>query len=353
MTTPLLVGTYTQPILHGTGEIVPGKGDGIYALEMDQAGQFGDLRVVARTPNPSFLCATPQHIYAVNELKEFDGAAQGSVSVFTHDGQQLCVRPTGGTDPCHVVLSHDGRLCVVANFMSGSFIAYQVNGSGTLAEEGQFFGFEGHSVDPQMQTGPHEHGATFDPADRFVYVPDLGLDRIHIYTYDRARMALTHRGDFELSPGTGPRYCEFHPVSGLLYGINQMTNSVDVMRSDDDGDLTLLSSVSTLPGDYSGPSMTGTLRIAPDGRHLYASNRVHDSIAVFAVSADGSLAQQQIVPCGGRTPRDFTIDPMGQFVIVANQDSDNLVSFAVAPDGSIEPRDSIRIPTPTCVVCRP
>ncbi|MCL2463566.1 MAG: lactonase family protein [Micrococcales bacterium] len=350
----LLVGTYTEPILHGTGDVLVGRGEGIYALAVDAAtGRFGPPSVVARTRNPSFLAVCAGKIYAVNELKEFDGAAQGSVSAFDADGRSLGTWPTGGTDPCHVAVSRDGRLLVVANFMSGSIRAYPVAAAGALRSPGQFFAYAGHGHDPARQAGPHAHAATFDAAGRFVYVPDLGLDQMHVYAYTADPPSLADEVTCPVAPGSGPRYAEFHPSNGLLYVTNELSCTVDAFAVDPaTGRLTLLDTVSTLPDGCTTASLGAALRAAPDGGHLYASNRGHDSIAVLAVCAGGRLTRTAVVPSGGRTPRDFTIDPSGRFLVVAHQDSDNLVCFAIGADGGLEPRDEVELPTPVCVICR-
>ena len=351
MTKPLLIGTYTQPILHGTGDVLVGRGEGIYEVTLDGAtGHFGQPSILARTANPSFLCLSKngRYLYAVNELKEFDGQAQGSVSAFTRDGREICVRPTGGNDPCHVALSPDGRWLVVANFMSGSVCAYGVNGDGLLDEQCQFFQYTGHSGDPQRQAGPHPHSTTFRGGD--VYVPDLGLDLIHIFTYNPEH-GLAEQTPYHTRPGSGPRYCEFG--NDHLYCVNELDSTIDTLNRGDgsDSSLCLISTVSTLPTGFTGHSIGGTMRVAPDGRHVYASNRGHDSIAVFDVTADGTLTRQGIVPSGGQTPRDFTITPDGRFLVVAHQDSDNLVSFAVGDDGTLSQCGEAAIPTPVCVNC--
>ncbi|MCL2489630.1 MAG: lactonase family protein [Propionibacteriaceae bacterium] len=347
MTKSLLIGTYTQPILHGTGDVLLGRGEGIYGVTLDEAtGHLGQPSVLTRTANPSFLCLSKdgRQLYAVNELKEFDGQAQGSISAFSHDGREICVRPTGGTDPCHVALSPDGRLLVVANFMSGSVCAYDVNDDGSLAERGQLFQYTGHSSDPQRQAGPHAHSTTFRGGD--VFVPDLGLDLIHIFAYEPGS-GLAEKTPYRSRPGSGPRYCEFG--NDHLYCINELDSTIDTLCRVD-GSLCLVSTASTLPNSFTGHSICGTMRVAPDGRHVYASNRGHDSFAVFEAMTDGTLTRQDIVPSGGKTPRDFTITPDGHFLLVAHQDSDSVVSFAIGDDGTLNQCDEAEIPTPVCVI---
>ncbi len=354
----LFIGTYTQPILHGTGNILVGRGQGIYHVELDiETGRFCDSRLVIETPNPSYLCLSPcgRYLYAVNELKEYDGKAQGSVSAFEIDGERAVLintKPTGGTDPCHVAVSHDGRLLVVSNFMSGSIIAYSIGDDGALCGDGQFFQHEGSGKDPLRQSSPHAHAATFDPADHFVHVPDLGMDEIRTYHYDPAAAKLNFHASYVAAPGAGPRYCEFHPSNGLCYSINELGCTIDVLAWDAQaGTLANLDTVSTLSADYEGKTICAALHITPDGRHVYGSNRGHDSIAAFAVQPDGRLKNIGFFPSGGKTPRDFNLDPTGRYLVVANQDSDCVTAFEIDPNsGRLRFTDEIHIPTPVCIL---
>ncbi len=354
----LFIGTYTQPILHGTGNVLVGRGQGIYHVELDiETGRFSDSRLVIGTPNPSYLCLSPcgRYLYAVNELKEYDGKAQGSVSAFALDGERAVLintKPTGGTDPCHVAVSHDGKLLVVSNFMSGSICAYAIGDDGALCGEGQFFQHEGAGKDPLRQSGPHAHAAVFDPTDRFVHVPDLGVDEIKTYRYDHAAGKLEFHASYRAAAGSGPRYCEFHPFNGLCYSINELGCTIDVLTWDaQTGKLDRLDTVSTVSPDYEGKTICAALRITPDGRYVYGSNRGHDSIAAFSVQPDGRLKSGGFFPSGGKTPRDFTINSTGRYLIAANQDSDIVTAFVIDPDsGRLRLTDELRIPTPVCVL---
>ena len=354
----LLVGTYTQPILQGTGAVVQGRGEGVYGVSFDGAtGRFGPPTVVARTPNPSYLCLSTggEILYAVNELKDYDQRPQGSVSAFRLIGRHtelIGVQPTSGTDPCHVGLSPDSRLALVANFMSGSLAVFELAGDGGLAPR-QFFQYHGQGPDPQRQAGPHAHGSAFGLDGRFVYVPDLGLDQIHIYSYDRRQGRLLEQGDAITRPGSGPRACVLHPAGEWLYCINELDCTVDSFAVASDGALSLVDSVTSLAGASTRGASGAALRITPDGRWLYASNRGDDSVAHFAVEADGHVTPCGKIPCGGQIPRDFTIDPDGRYLIVANQASDNLVAFSIGQDGGLTQIATVEVPTPVCVICRP
>ena len=188
------VGTYTEPILFGTGKILQGKGAGIYLYTLDiTSGALEPLDVVTGVRNPSYLAFDPSHrfLYAVNELKEYEGAASGAVSAFAVDPANgsltfLNQKPTHGTDPCHLIVDHEGRHVFVANFMSGSVCVLPILEDGSLGGATDFIQHQGSSVDPVRQAGPHAHAVTLDVAGRFLFVPDLGLDQLVVYEYDAA-----------------------------------------------------------------------------------------------------------------------------------------------------------------------
>lgn len=348
------IGTYTETIVHGTGDRVQGQGEGIYALELDAAGQIAGHTLLAECANPSYLCVSrdKRFLYAVNELKEYEGRAQGAVSAYRIEagGRSLTYlgsRPTGGADPCHVAISHSGRHVTVSNFTGGSICGYPVEEDGSLSE-GQLIQHRGSGPDPLRQAGPHAHAATYSPRDRFVYVPDLGLDAIKIYGLDDS-LGLRELGECGTSPGAGPRYCEKHPNCDRMIGINELDCSV---TSYDIGESGMLTPISTVPmlGEDAPPSIAAALQISPDGRHVYGSIRGADLLACLRVGAGGELELSSRVPSGGRTPRDFALSPDGRFLLAAHQDSGDICVFAADRlTGALSPVCRYKMPTPVCV----
>ncbi len=356
----IFVGTYTQPILFGTGQILEGKGKGIYRYELDL--ESGMIRQMDETPdvvNPSYLVVSPDHrfLYAVNELKEFEGKKSGSVSAFSIDPDTLGLtflnrRATFGTDPCHVIVGPSNRQIFVANFMSGSECVLPVREDGSLEEASCFVQHEGHSVDPKRQMGPHAHSTTFSPDGRFAFAPDLGKDMLLTYTLDEEHGKITQSAEFQTKPGAGPRHCVFHPNGKYCYLTNEMDCTIyTLLYHEQDGTFELLQSVPLLVDDqYSGPNSGADIQITPDGKFLYGSNRGHNSLIGYAVDPEtGLLSFIGMTDGRGGVPRSFAVDPTGQYVIIANQDDDNLVVFRVQEDGSLEYVTECFAPTPVCV----
>lgn len=358
----LYVGTYTMPILFGTGEIMQGKGKGIHLYKADTAtGLLSEYGAAENIDNPSFLAVNKQKttLYAVNELKEFDGEKSGSVSSFSIDKTTgaltfLNRKPTGGQDPCHVCLDRDDRHLLVSNFMTGSVCVYALKADGSLGERTAFVQHAGSSVNKARQSGPHAHSATFSPDHRRVYVPDLGIDRLAAYRFDgeTGRLAAEPSADYACEPGSGPRYCEFHPKLPVCYLIQELSSEVTVLRwEQESGRMVPIQTVPTLPEGFDADNICADLHLTPDGRFLFASNRGHNSLARFAANEKtGELSLLGHISSGGRTPRHFTIARQGRFLLAGNQDSDCIAVFALDPEtGALEQVQSVAAPTPVCL----
>jgi 6-phosphogluconolactonase len=334
----LYVGTYTHDM--GPG----GQADGIYLAEWDAAaGALGPLSLAMKTANPSFLAAPPSGdaLYAVNENEddpEPGGGKGGSVTAFRRDRTtgsltQQNVKPSGGSDPCHITVDRANRAVFVANYSSGSLTSFRVTPQGI---EGPVFQFNAHGSGPnkERQAGPHIHCVTLSPDERFLLVSDLGTDHIWIFHVDLKTAELKETGaPWQATPGSGPRHTHFHPNGKWVYSINELTSTVDVLAWDaKNGTLKELSEVplrgSSFPADSSGAE----LAIDRGGRFLYASHRGENTLLVFSIDpASGALTFVQRIGSGGKNPRDFTLDPSEKWLVAANQDTQNVVVFARDP----------------------
>jgi 6-phosphogluconolactonase len=196
---------------------------------------------------------------------------------------------------------------------------------------------------------------TLDPAGRFAFVPDLGLDRLMVYRFDRRRGMLEPNAApwLKVKPGAGPRHVAFHPNGRLAFLINELDSTLTALAYDRrKGTFAALQVVSTLPADFAGQSTCADVQVSPTGRFVYGSNRGHDSLVVYRVDPrTGRLRYVGHEPTQGRTPRQFEIDPTGTFLLAANQDSDTVVTFRIdARTGRPVPTGhAVHVPTPVCV----
>lgn len=359
----VFTGAYTETLHFGSGRILQGKARGIYVYRFDPArGALEPSGVAEGVRNPSYLAFHPfrPFLYAVNELKEFAGAAGGAVSAFAVDAATgeltfLNQKPTHGADPCHLVVDPTGRWVLVANYSGGSVAVLPLHADGALGDATDVVQHRGSSVHAVRQAGPHAHYVTFDRDGRHVFVCDLGLDKVMIYRLDAARGVLEPHvaPSVPARPGAGPRQIVLHPHGAFAYTINELNSTVTAFRYDaESGILREMQIVSTLPPGFAGQSTGAELQVSPSGAHLYASNRGHDSIAIFAIDrAEGTLTCTGHESTRGRTPRSFALDRTGGWLLAANQDADTIAVFRVdrASGGLTPAGDSLASPTPVCV----
>ena len=351
------VGTYTG-----------GASRGIYLLSIDRStGRVVSGPVLAgETENPSFLALHPngRFLYAVNELKTFEGKATGAVSAFAVDPATglltfLNRRPSEGTDPCHLVVDAAGRNVLVANYSNGTVAVLPLSADGRLEPASSVRRGSGSGPVKARQEGPHAHQILLDPSGRFALWADLGADRVRVDRFDAAAGTLEPNDPdgLAVAPGSGPRHLAWHPCDRAVYLFNELSATVSVLGFDAGrGSLEVLQTVSARADGACRENLAAEIAVSPDGRFLYASNRGDDDLAVFAI--DGSslqLTPAGRVPSGGRGPRSFAIDPSGRWLVAANQGSGSLVVFRLDPATGLPAATgtSVAVPDPVCVVFGP
>jgi 6-phosphogluconolactonase len=358
------VGTYSEPILFGTGQVVQGKGKGIYLFRFDaEKGALEPLAVKEGVRNSSYLAFDParKFLYCVNEFKKYEGMASGAVSAFRINPETgvltyLNTKASHGTDPCHLIVDKTSKNVLVANFASGSVCVLPIDEEGALKEASCVIQHKGSSVDPKRQAGPHAHAVELSADNRYAFVPELGGDMVMIYVLDAAKGKLTPNANqpfVKTAPGAGPRQLVMHPDGKLAFLINELNSTMTSYRYDAaKGTLTEIQTLSTLPADFKGQSTCAEVQIHPSGRFLYGSNRGHDSIVIYAVDAEsGKLTLVGHESTRGEIPRNFVVNSSGEFLAAANQDSDNVVMFRIdQATGKLSPTGNVvEAGTPICV----
>ena len=340
------VGTYTGP-----------KSKGIYAYHFDpDAGKLEPAGLAGEVPRPSFLAIHPnrKYLYAVSET----GTSTVSAFAINRETGSLTLLntvPAKGSSACHLVVDQSGKSLVVANYGNGSVSVFRVGGDGRLSESTAQIQHSGSGPDSTRQRGPHAHAVVLSPDNRFVFVPDLGLDRILTYRLDAGQASLTaHDPPFATTPpGSGPRHFTFHPNGKFAYSVNEMKSSVTAFAYDGaKGALTGLQTISNLPPEFTGIDNSAEIEVDATGRFLYASNRGHDSITIYGIdSRKGTLTVVDRVLTQGKTPRNFKIDPTGRYLLAANQDSDSIVVFQRnGKSGRLTPTgQTVAVGSPVCI----
>lgn len=349
------VGTYSSPPVDtppGKVDLPPGNGRGIHVFRVDRrTGALTPAGVTRHDTSPSALVidASGTRLYSTNATDLVDDGASGTVSAFAVDrttGQLALLNtvPSGGVGPTYARLHQGGRHLLVANYAGGSVAVLPVLDDGRLAPATQVVRTSG-AVGPKRATSappgsfaisghdmPHAHQILPDPAGRFVLAPDLGLDRIFVWAFDATRglLAPAATPGVALPPGDGPRHIAFHPNGRWLYSIQEEGSTMVLFDYDArTGGLAARQTVSTLPAGYAGSNFTSGVAVSADGRFVYGANRLHDSLAIFAVTGDGTLQYVGEEWTRGSYPRSFTLDPSGQFLYCCNQRADHVTTFRV------------------------
>jgi 6-phosphogluconolactonase len=348
------VGTYTDDAAKG-----------VYALKWDaKSKKFVSLGLQAEVASPSFVAVSPSHkfLYAITErAARRDGT--GSLSGYSIDpatgALKLINRVSAhGNTTAHLVVDHTGKWLLVANYGSGSVAAFALNADGGIGEMTDFKQHAGASVDEKRQKGPHPHEVVMSDDNRFLLVPDLGLDKVFVYSLDNATGKLTLTSTADTKPGFGPRHMVLGKGEKFAYVLGEMGSGVTVMAYDKaSGKLTPGQVIGNLPADFKDENNSAELALSNDGRFLYATNRGHDSVTVFSINAkNGQLANVQNISTQGHIPRGMALDPDGTHLLAANQESNNIVIFdRDAKTGKLTPTGQVMtdIPTGVCILFTP
>jgi len=349
------VGTFSSPltdVLPTQVDLPPGNGRGIHIFEVNrQSGAWTAAGEVRLGTSPSCLAINAEgtRLYSANETDRVVDGKQGSVSAFAINRQTgalelLNTVPSGGAGPTYVSLHPGGRHLLVANYFGGSIAVVPIASDGRLAppsdvheDAGQIgptrapnappgsFAFSGHDR-------THAHQIAPAPGGRHVLHVDLGLDQIFVWKFDATQGQLTPNTPHSvtLPPGDGPRHFHFHPNGKWLYSIQEEGSTLALFDwNAAQGTLTLRKTVSSLPPGYAGSNFCSEILVSEDGRFVYAGNRLHDSIGIFAVGPHGELTMIADEWTRGNYPRSFTFDPSGQFLACCNQRADHVAIFRV------------------------
>jgi 6-phosphogluconolactonase len=363
-------GTYNSPVDGGAG-----NGKGIYLFEMDsRSGELNLVKLAGEARNPSWLSLDPsgRYLYSVNEVADFEGRG-GSVSAYALDSATGDLRllnrvSSEGAGPAHLSVDAYGKYVFVANYNGGSVAVLPILASGELGPAAYTLQ-DKDSVGSTMASNappgsfaisghdkPHAHMIQSDPGNRFVLHTDLGQDRIYVHSLDRATGKLNAVGNpsFVLLPGgDGPRHFVFHRNGKWLYSLQEEASNVVFFHFDPvTGSLGPQQTISTLPAHFRGTSFTSEILLSPDGRYLYAVNRLHDTIAVFRLNPNGRLTYAGETSTEGDYPRHLSIDPSGTFLYACNQRSDDITCCRIDRKTGmpIFTGQYTAIGSPTCIV---
>jgi 6-phosphogluconolactonase len=358
---PLLTVTlHAVPVFIGTTTGNKSASKGIYLADFDPAtGKLTEPVLAAEYQEPGFLALHPVKpvLYACGAPATPFADGSSSVAAFSishsHGLRFLGEASSGGKGACHVAVDATGGTVAVANYDDGTFSTIKLAENGAPGAAASVIFNKGSGPSQPRQDGPHAHGVYFDKANQHLFVPDLGLDQVFVYPFEAKTSKLGEPlPSLATAPGAGPRHMAFSADEKNAYVINEQDNTV-LVASHAAGKFTTLGTVATLPEDFTDNNTTAEIEVHPGGRFVYASNRGHDSIAVYRRDAKtGALTFLQHAPCGGKTPRHFKIDPGGKWLLCAHMNSNTISVLALDPETGLlgKPGHTVSAPSPICLL---
>lgn len=349
------VGTFSSPLrdmLPTQVDLPPGNGRGIHLFQVDRiTGAMSAAGIYEMGTSPSCLAinASGSTLYSANETDRVGENKEGTVSAFAIDRADghLTLRNTvsaGGAGPTYISIHPSGRFLFVANYFGGSVAVHPILSDGRLGDATDIRNDAGKLGPTKATNAPpgsfafsghdrtHAHMIQADPTGRFVLHVDLGLDQIFVWKFDENKGVLTPNDPFSVSlpAGDGPRHFHFHPNGRWFYSIQEEGSTIVLFDYDTvTGQLASRQTISTLPPGFAGSNFCSEILVSSDGKFVYAGNRLHDSIGIFAVGPNGDLTFLEEEWTRGNYPRSFSFDPTGRFLYCCNQRADNVAIFEV------------------------
>lgn len=340
--TNFYVGTYTN-----------GESKGIYKYKIDSLGKLSKIGLVAETSNPSFITKTKDNntLLAVDEANENGTGFVKSFQILKDTLIFKSISKSGGAHPCFVTVN-DKNQVLVANYSGGSIGYLKTNKNNGLTKLLDIQQHTGKGV-TDRQESPHAHSTWFHPNKDEIISVDLGTDELWFSKIDKTenKLVLSSQSKLKLADGAGPRHLTFHPNNKWIYVLNELNNTVSLVKEKDNL-YYIFSSISMIPTDFKDFTKGADLHVSNDGKFLYASNRGHESIVIYKVNSEsGNLNLVGFENVKGKNPRNFSFSPDNKFLLVANQDTNNIISFLRDEiTGKLTFISEISAPNPVCIL---
>ncbi len=349
-----------QPYYLLTGTYTSAKSEGIYVYRFNSSDGTAQAVSQVKISNPSFVAISPDErfVYSVEEDADKKGMG-GKISAFSFDKKTGTLsfinrQPSAGDHPCYVSVDKTGKWVAVGNYTSGSLSILPVEANGGLGAATTVIQHQGSGPDKARQKAPHVHCTFFSADNRFVFVPDLGIDKVMIYAFDdhTGKLTAAKQPFAALEPGAGPRHICFDPNNTHAYLMEELAGTV-VAYKYKNGKLKRIQRIRTMPAGDTSIAGSADIHVSPDGKFLYASNRAEaNTIAIFSINQkNGKLSLIGHQSTLGKTPRNFNFDPSGNYLLVANQNSDAIVVFKINKDTGLltDTGNRIDVGKPVCL----
>ncbi|WP_299061717.1 lactonase family protein [uncultured Polaribacter sp.] len=340
MNSSFYVGTYTKK-----------DSKGIYKYQLSSEGKLTKIGLAVETINPTFLVKSndKKTLFAIGETDKNGNGLIKSFKIEKDSLSLISVEKTGGPGPCFVTINKDNYL-VAANYRGGNVGLLKTDTSGNLSKLLNVQQHIGKGT-TERQEAAHAHSAWFHPTKKELISVDLGTNELWFSSIIDDKLVLNTQQKLKMAEGAGPRHLTFHPNNKWMYVLNELNNTVSLVK-EKNNEYFVENSIATLPKDFTSFSKAADIHISKDGLFLYASNRGHESIAIFEVNPEnGSLKTVGYESVLGKHPRNFSLSPNDDFLIVANQNTDNIISFKRdEKTGKLTFVDEIAAPMPVCIL---
>ena len=334
---------------------------GIYVYELKrETMRFDLLQTIFSKGSPSFIEVSPNGKFLSSANREglSDNKVWGSITSYSIEQETGKLRIIGnkysfGDSPCHVSVHPSGKYIFVSHYKGGNFVVLPVDGNGRIGEPTANVQLEGKGTIMPRQEQPHTHSAVPSMDGKFLYVSDLGLDKILIYAFDEATGTVKPASQpyIRTIPGAGPRHFVFNPEGEIAFSSEEISSSICSYSVDkESGGLKLIQRLPALPPAFYGDNSSADVHTSPDGKIVYISNRGYNGLAIFKVSGKGKMKNIGFMPAIGKRPRNFLPDPKGLFMLVGNRDSNEINIFTIEKDGTLKDTSGyLPVPSPVCI----
>jgi 6-phosphogluconolactonase len=334
---------------------------GIYVYEVFRDNmRFDLLQTIVSKGSPSFIAISPKEKYmfsanreGINDVDDFGSITSFSIDPATGKLTKIQDYSSFGVSPCHISIHPTGKYLFVCHYVGGNVVVLPVDESGKIGEPTQNIQYEGKGTIMPQQSGPHPHSAVPNQDGKYVYISDLGQDKIQIYRFDEVSGKLIPADTpfIRTMPGAGPRHFTLHPKGSIAFSSEEISSSICSYSIDpNDGSLRLIQRLPALPEAFFGQNSSADVHTTSDGKFVYISNRGYNGLAIYKVNAKGKMKNIGYMPTIGRRPRGFLPDPLGEFMLVGNRDSDEINIFMIEKDGKLKDTSAyLPVPSNSCI----
>ncbi len=334
---------------------------GIYVYNYDrEVNRYDLLQTIISKESPSFIDTSPdgKYLFSANRGSVEGKEKWGSVTSFAIDQStgelmELNTISSFGDSPCHISVHPSGKHVFVSHYRGGNFTIFPIDDHGKIGDPTANIQLEGKGTVMPRQEKPHTHSAVSSNDGKFLYVSDLGLDKILIYKFDsnNGTVQPAEQSFIRTMPGAGPRHFTFNKKGNLAFSAEEISSSICSYRvNKENGELQLIRRLPTLPPEFFGNNSSADIHCSADGKYVYISNRGYDGLSIYKVNGKGKMKEVGYMPTGGEKPRSFLPEPKGEFMLVGNRDSDLINIFSINKDGTlIDIKYYLSVPSPVCI----